>query len=230
MAKLAIIHTTPATVEPLKNLAREMIPGVEVLNWVDDSVLPQLAANGGDVGAVAERIVQYARFAEEVGAEAILEACSSVGEVVAAAQQVVGVPIVRIDEAMAEEAVRRGYHIAVAATLATTLEPTKRLLLEKAAARGKEIGLTPALVSEAYEKLMAGDAAGHDAALVAALAELAASVDVVVLAQASMARVLPQLPAAQQEKFLSSPRLGMARVRAVLAEQLASETHDAAGH
>lgn len=219
MATLAIIHTTPATVGPLKTLATSMIPGITIFNWVDDSILPQLAANGGDVSAVAGRIIQYARFAEEAGADVILEACSSVGEVVALARRAVRVPIVRIDEAMAEEAVTRGERIGVAATLATTLQPTMRLLEEKAAARGKVIALEPALVSAAYQKLMAGDAAGHDAALVAALGELAAAVDVVVLAQASMARVVPQLPAGEREKFLSSPQPGMERVRAVLAER-----------
>ncbi|MDT8305811.1 MAG: aspartate/glutamate racemase family protein [Anaerolineae bacterium] len=223
MATLAIIHTTPATVEPLKRLATSMIPGITVFNWVDDSILPQLAANGGDVSAVAGRIIQYARFAEEAGADVILEACSSVGEVVAAAQQAVAVPIVRIDEAMAEKAVARGKRIGVAATLATTLQPTMRLLQEEAAAGGKAVELEPVLVSEAYQKLMAGDAAGHDAALVAALGELAATVDVVVLAQASMARVVPQLPAGEREKFLSSPQLGMEQVRAVLARRFPVE-------
>jgi Asp/Glu/hydantoin racemase len=221
MAKLAIIHTTPATVEPLKSLANELMPGVAVLNWVDDSILPQLAENGGDVSAVAGRIVQYARFAEEVGADVILEACSSVGEAVALARQAVGVPIVRIDEAMAGAAVARGARIGVAATLATTLQPTMRLLAAKAAALGKTVELEPALVTDAYQKLMAGDAAGHDVALVTALSDLAQRVDVVVLAQASMARVVPQLPEAIRHQFLSSPRLGMERAKKALDERLA---------
>lgn len=218
MPTLAIIHTTPATVEPLKSLAQELMPGVTVLNWVDDSILPQLAANGGDVSAVAGRIVQYARFAEEAGADVILEACSSVGEAAALARQAVGVPVVRIDDALADEAVARGRRIGVAATLATTLQPTMRLLQAKAAAQGKTVELEPALIADAYQKLLAGDAAGHDAALVAALAALAGRVDVVVLAQASMARVMPQLPEALRDRFLSSPRLAMAAVRRALEQ------------
>ena len=64
MPKLAIIHTTPATVEPLKALAQEVMPGVEVINFVDDSILPQLRDNGGDISAVSNRLVHYAIFAE----------------------------------------------------------------------------------------------------------------------------------------------------------------------
>jgi len=41
----------------------------------------------------AGRVLQYARFAEEVDADAILEACSSVGEVVEQAQPLLSIPI-----------------------------------------------------------------------------------------------------------------------------------------
>jgi Asp/Glu/hydantoin racemase len=217
MGKLAIVHTTTATVEPLRALAEELLPGYRVINIVDDSILPQLAENGGDVAAVAGRVAQYMRFAAEAGADVILEACSSIGELVAPNRALLPVPLVRIDEAMADAAVARGSRIGVAATLATTLEPTKRLLLERAALAGKAISLTPALAATAYQRLMAGDREGHDAALAEVLLELAPQVDCVVLAQASMARVLPQLPEAQREKFLTSPRMAMEQVRAALA-------------
>ena len=213
---LAIIHTTTVTVDPLKALAAELLPECEVINFVDDSILPQLRRNGGDVGAVADRLLHYARFAEQVGADVILNACSSVGGVVAQMRQQVATPIVRIDEAMAEEAVRRGARIGVAATLATTLNPTIQLVRSKADAVGAIVEIVPLLADTAYQKLVAGDKAGHDADLAAALADLAASVDVVVLAQASMARVVSSLPPAAQQKCLSSPRLGMERVKALL--------------
>jgi Asp/Glu/hydantoin racemase len=221
MSKLAIIHTTPATIEPLKALAAEILPGYEVVNFIDDSILPQLAQNGGDVSAVEGRVLQYARFAEEVGADAILEACSSIGEVVEKARPLLSVPILRIDEAMAEEAVALsttgGTRIGVAATLATTLRPTLALLQQKATAAGREVTFEPLLVSAAYQKLINGDKTGHDQTLAEALTTLAANVDLVVLAQASMARVVPTLPAEIQGQFLSSPRLAMERMREMLA-------------
>jgi glutamate racemase len=224
MTRLAILHTSPATLDPLKALAAELMPGVDVINFVDDSILPQLARNGGNVDEVADRLVTYARFAEQAGADVILNACSSVGEVVVREQAAVGVPVVRIDEALAEAAVRRGENIGVAATLATTLNPTMRLLRAKAEAAGRAVTLQPLLVSSAYERLIAGDKDGHDALLAAALGELARKTDVVVLAQASMARVLPRLPEGERAKVLSSPRLGMEAVRQAL------QPPHAAGH
>jgi Asp/Glu/hydantoin racemase len=217
MTRLAIIHTTSATVDSMKALAAEMLPGIELVNFVDDSILPQLGRNGGNLAEVEERLVHYARFAEQVRADVILEACSSVGEVVAKMQSAVSIPIVRIDDAMAEEAIQRGRQLGVAATLATTLQPTTRLLKSKAEAAGKQVEVTPLLIEGAYQKLMAGDRDGHDNLLVEKLQELARNADVVVLAQASMARVLPRLAAADQDKILTSPRLAMERVKNIVA-------------
>lgn len=217
--KLAIIHTTPVTIEPLKGLAAELIPGCEIVNIVDDSILPELNANGGDIGAVADRWRQYAIIAEKQGADAILNACSSIGELVDRVQPDVAVPIVRIDRAMAERAVRSASVIGVAATLATTLGPTERLLRATAARDGKEVRLVPALVSEAYERLMAGDKEGHDRALAEALAKLAEETDIVVLAQASMARVLDRFAEEKRAQFISSPRLGMQAASAALSDR-----------
>lgn len=220
MTKLAIIHTTVATVETMKALAAELLMGCELINFVDDSILPQLANNGGNLAEVEERLVHYARFAEQVGADAILEACSSVGEVVAKMQSAVSIPIVRIDEAMAEEAVKRGTRLGVAATLPTTLQPTTRLLRLKAAVSGKQVTVTPLLIEGAYQKLMSGDREGHDNLLIEKLQELARATDAVVLAQASMARVLPRLPEAEQGKILVSPQLAMERVKNVISSRI----------
>ncbi len=216
--KLAVIHTTTVTVDAIKSLAADIMPGTQVINFIDDSILPLLAENGGDVGAVEERLITYARFAEQSGADAILEACSSVDELVAAMRLNVSIPVVRIDEAMAERAVRSVSRIGVAATLGTTLRPTLALLRTKAQEAGREVELTPLLVSEAYRKLIAGDREGHDNTLAAALMMLAASVDLVVLAQASMARVLQLMPDTLQSKFLSSPRLAVERVKETVGQ------------
>jgi len=210
--KLGIIHTTPATIESLKALAEEMIPGVQVFNILDDSILPQLAQNGGDISEIESRFITYGHAAFQAGADVILSACSSIGELVAPLRREIPIPVVRIDEAMIDEAVRTAEIIGVAATLATTLGPTCRFLETKAAQAGKMIRIEPLLAAEAYRLLMAGDKEGHDEVLVRALSELSQKVDLVVLAQASMARVLPKLPEDARSKFLTSPRLGMGQV------------------
>jgi Asp/Glu/hydantoin racemase len=165
---------------------------------------------------VKERLVAYSVFAEKLQVDCILNACSSVGDIVASMREQVKVPVVRIDEAMAEKAVRMGKRIGVTATLNTTLQPTLRLLKSKADESGVEVEFVPVLAEEAYKRLIAGDKDGHDEVLAEVLAQLIEQVDVVVLAQASMARVVRRLPEAVQDRFLTSPSLGMERVSEVL--------------
>jgi Asp/Glu/hydantoin racemase len=216
--KLAIIHTTPVTIEPLKDLAARMIGDCEIINLVDDSILPQLAQNGGNVQEIADRWESYAKVAEQLGADCILNACSSIGELVTYTQQKVSTPIVRIDDAMAEFAVSNAKIIGVAATLETTLKPTLELLKQKAEKNEKNVEFEPILVASAYQKLLANDKEGHDSDLAAALRELAKKVDIVVLAQASMARVVSTFTPEEQTHFVTSPELGMEAVKRTLQQ------------
>lgn len=214
--KLAIIHTTPVTIESLKDLANKMIGECEIINLVDDSILPQLGKNGGNVQEIADRWEGYAKVAEQLGADCILNACSSIGELVAFTQPKIATPIIRIDDAMAEFAISSAEKIGVAATLETTLRPTLDLLKQKAAEQQKNVEFEPILVSSAYQKLIANDKEGHDLDLSVALRELAKKVDIVVLAQASMARVVSGFTPDEQRHFVTSPELGMEAVKRTL--------------
>ena len=216
MPTLAIIHTTPATLTSLKKLALETIPDLTVINFMDDSILPQLANNQGNLAEVEGRLIAYARFAEQAGADIILEACSSVGEVTKKMRMVVKVPVVRIDEEMAEWVVKQEKKIGVAATLATTLNPTTKLLEEKASILGKKVLLTPRLIEGAYQRIINGDQAGHDNLLMDTFSFLLNEVDVIVLAQASMAGVAEKMPEEDRAKFFSSPSFAINQVKTLL--------------
>ena len=54
MKKIGLIHTTPVTIEVLKPLAAELLPGVGVINIMDDSILSQLQESNGDLFRVAD--------------------------------------------------------------------------------------------------------------------------------------------------------------------------------
>jgi Asp/Glu/hydantoin racemase len=209
---IAVIHTSPATVEVFGRLLAEHLPQARVVNLLDDSILPQLRDNGGDVQAVVPRWRQYAHIAEGLGATVILNACSSIGALCETIGPELGVPVVRVDRALAEEAVRRGRRIAVVATLASTLGPSRDLLASTAAAQQRDIEIDAILVDGAYAALIAGDRDAHDDLIADALGRAAAASDAVVLAQASMARVLPRLDPARQAKCLVSPPLAVAEL------------------
>jgi Asp/Glu/hydantoin racemase len=107
---------------------------------------------------------------------------------------------------MADLAVQSGSRIGVIATLPTTLAPTSDLVKRRALIAGKDITLTSKLCEGAFEALMSGDTETHDSKVAAALKELSSEVDVILLAQASMARVVDGLP--EEEKrvpIIASP-------------------------
>jgi aspartate/glutamate racemase len=144
MLQLGIIHTSTETLEQLQAMTAERMSSVEVAKLIDTSILPSLA-RCGNVNQVAGRLIQYARFAEQIGAGVILNACSSVGEVVARTRAAVNILVIRIDEALAGVAVARASKLGVAATRPTTLNLTTRMLEAKAREASRATFLQPRL-------------------------------------------------------------------------------------
>jgi Asp/Glu/hydantoin racemase len=209
MAKqIAFIHTSPSVIPTFKSLADELIgPRGKVFNMVDESLLCDIIGHGCCPPATAKRLVGHVLAAEQAGADIILVTCSSLGRAVEASRLLVASKVLRFDEPMAERAVARGKRIGVIATLPSTLEPTAALIEARAAAAGKQIELTSRVVEGAFDAVISGNGAKHDELVAAALREMTMTVDVIVLAQASMARVVESLSAAEKRvPILSSPR------------------------
>ena len=177
----------------------------------------RLAPAAGLTADISRRVAGYLASAEAGGADYILVTCSSIGPAVEAAAPKMHVPVLRVDQPMADQAVRTGRRIGVIATLPTTLEPTADLIRRRAAAAGREVDVTSRLCAGAFEALMSGDSAKHDAMVAAALLELAEHVDVIVLAQASMARVVEGIaPTDRRVPILASPPLAIEYLAGVL--------------
>lgn len=213
---VSVIHTGPVTLDPLGRLINEVIAGVRVINIVDDSLLKDVMAADGVTKQVARRLCQYMKLSQDMGADAILNACSSVGEVVDIARNLVDIPIIKIDEAMAKRAVMSGRTIGVIATVKTTLDPTARLIESKAREHGRTISVAKYLCSNAFEALLSGDSETHDQLLLNLVARTSDEADVIVLAQASMARLISRIPCGIKAPVLTSPRLGVEDLKKAL--------------
>ncbi|MDB5783454.1 aspartate/glutamate racemase family protein [Caballeronia mineralivorans] len=216
MTTIAVIHTGPVTVLPIKNQLSELIADARVINIMDDSLLNDVRTAGHLTPEVASRIYSYMSNAQAMGADIILNACSSVGEATDALRDLIRTPIVKIDESMAEEASAIGSRIGVVATVSTTLDPTVRLIRRKAEEHGRTVDVTERIAEGAFEALLSGDGTLHDEILKRTIIELANQVDVVVLAQVSMARLVPAL-GELRVPVLSSPRSGVEAVKRALA-------------
>ena len=214
---LGLVHTSATLVPLFAQLCKAKLPHVDTFNIVDDSLVRAIGTRGSLTADIARRVGGYIASAEAGGADFILVTCSSIGPAVEAAAPFSAVPVLRVDQPMADKAVQAGRRIGVVATLPTTLNPTSDLVRRRAALAGKSLELTSRLCEGAFDALMAGDSAKHDAIVAAALRELSAQVDVIVLAQASMARVVDTLPEAERRvPIFASPAIAIDHLATVL--------------
>jgi Asp/Glu/hydantoin racemase len=214
---LALIHTSPTLTPMFSELCAKYLPETSIFHMVDESLIGDTIREGRLRRVTMRRLLTMIESAAAAGADAVMVTCSSIGPGVKVAQQLFDIPVIRVDEAMAEEAVRMGRRIGVMATLRTTLEPTIALLREKSAEAGFEIEIVDSLADGAFAAVLAGDTATHDRVLSRALRNEMEGVDVIVLAQASMARVVKAMPQGSlSSPVLSSPELAVRSASRVL--------------
>lgn len=214
---LGLVHTSATLVPMFAELCSKYLPGVKTFNIVDDSLIKNTIACGELTASTSKRVVNYAASAQEAGADFILFTCSSIGPAVETAATLTGVPVLRVDQPMADQAVQTGKRIGVIATLPTTLNPTSDLVKRRAIAAGKEIELKAVLCEGAFDALMSGDAATHDKKVGDALKQLVNEVDVILLAQASMARVVDTLSDGEKKvPILASPPIAIQHLATLL--------------
>ena len=211
-----MIHTVASLVATFNGLMGELMPGVPVFHLVDESLLTVTRREGRITPQTMRRLLGHAAAMQDLGVAALLVTCSSVGPAAEAVRPFLEIPVVRVDEAMAEEAVRAGSRIGVIATLRSTLEPTRELIDRTSATLGTRNSVLASLCDGAFEAASRGDTEKHDDLVADGIARLAGQVDVLVLAQASMARALTRLGAdAPSIPVLTSPRSAVQRLRSV---------------
>lgn len=217
-ARVTFIHTVPALAGTFRDLAHEVLPDAEI----DDVVVAPLLARTIDAGRLlpeTERELAATVLERGRDADVVLVTCSTLGPAVDTIAERSRTPVLRVDEAMARRAVTLGRRIGVLATLTTTLVPTVEIIEREAATMGRPVDVVTRLCEGAFEAVTRGDGTGHDELVRAGLEDLlAAEVEVIVLAQASMARVVDDLPADPPVPVLSSPRLAVEHLAIRLAE------------
>lgn len=212
--KITIIHTTMATVQTIPPLIHQIFPeAFEIVNVMDDSLLNEIKDRGVLIKAVTERFIQYVLTAQNHGSDAVLVACSSIGDCATTARSILSIPVFKIDEPMAEEAAAKGNKILVLGTVKSTLDPTVRLVKSKLT--GSQ-SVSERWIEGAFE-LCAIDKKKHDQMIAEVIEETISDVDVVVLAQASMAAAA-KLVDHDQNKILKSLPGGLYQLGDLLKE------------
>ena len=216
---ITMIHTVFPIVNNLKAIFEKKLgnQSATIYNIVDDSILPRILNNGSLSPEIVSTVYQHISSAEKMGSDIILVTCSSISEVVDIVSPLVSVPVIKIDDAMTDEAVKIADTLGVVATIETTLNPTINQIRKKMAILEKEIKIVPLLCSDAYQALISeNNPEKHDLLLYEAIKEIIEDIDAIVLAQASMARLLPKLKKLTNKPILTSTESGIERAINIL--------------
>ncbi|MEN8651789.1 arylsulfatase [Streptomyces sp. 21So2-11] len=206
---LTLLHTSPVHVPVFDALRDRHHPGLELRHLVHEELLA--AARSDGPGAMDSALGVVLTEAVADGATVVLCTRSTIGGAAQAYTARLGVPVLRVDRPMAAAAgaaapERDTVRIAVVAALRSTLAPTTDLIREEAAAAGRRADLRTVWADGAWDRFEGGDRDGY-LDLVARAVDAITGVDVVVLAQASMAAAADRTGTALP--VLSSPAPGL---------------------
>ena len=201
---IGLIHSTRLVVDPVHQVVASQCPDAEIIHIVDEGILKVLFR----LGEINERITDWlGRLVDSAvgtGADMAVLSCSSLSPAVNDIREKVSIPFLKIDEPMAEQAVRTSDRIGLVATNHTTPKPSTMLIEEVAERFGKKVTVVPRVQADAFLKLNNGDIDGHDNLVVQAVEELLQETDVVLLAQISIARVKDKLDEKTKARVYSS--------------------------
>lgn len=220
--RIVLIHAVATAIPPMRHAFREGWPAAEVRNLLDDDLMPAYTREGGLTPHIVERICELALYAARTGGDGILFTCSVFPEAEDMAKRLVRIPLLKPDEAMIATALDAGKRIGVVATNPPAAPATAAQLKAAAAARGMDIEVFTSLAEGAFAAGNAGDSATHDRLVIEATERLADTVDVICLAQVSMALVRLQAQARVRVPVLTSPATAVARLRTLLTGVLGS--------
>lgn len=212
MPRIALIHATPAAVDPIVEEFAAAWPTAELVNILDDSLSKDRARDGRLTAAMERRFDVLADYGLSLGADAILFTCSAFGPAIERVASRLAVPVLKPNEAMFAEALTSGRRIGMLATFAPSIASMEEEFQADAARAGATVELRTLLVPGALEALSAGRPDEHAQRIVEAVRALD-ECDAIMLAQFSMAPVAAALRQVVTRPVLTSPASAVAKLK-----------------
>ena len=184
MPRVALIHALVHSMAPVNDEMARHWTECQRMNLLDDSLSTDLArAPAGIDAAMTARFMALADYAVAAGAQGLLFTCSAFGPCIdAVAHRHAGLPVLKPNQAMIEEAVALGECIGLVASFAPTLASMP-------AEFPASTRLRTALADGALDALNRGDVELHDERVAAAAQRLVQQgCGVIALTQFSMTR------------------------------------------
>lgn len=213
--RIALIHATPLAIDPIAAAFGRLWPQARITNLLEDSLAPDLAAEGRLTETMVKRFLTLAHYVHGCGADAILFTCSAFGPAIEACAAALPIPVLKPNEAMLDEALAAGRNIGLVATFGPSIPALQTELEDMARARGLKITVSTRTVAPALAALEKGDVDTHDRLVAEASAQLMPC-DALVLGQFSMATAARLIPAQAGCRVLTSPDSAVLRLKASL--------------
>jgi hypothetical protein len=215
--RIALIHATPLAIDPIKDAIGRHWPDVQCQHLLDDSLSQDRVREGRLTPAMVQRFVTLAQYCQGAGAQGILFTCSAFGPAIETAARATGLPTLKPNEAMFEQALAMAHpgrilRVGLIATFEASIPSMTEEFMELARSRGVEANVHGCFVPEAMGDLAQGHAQSHHDKVAHAVARMLAC-DVMMLAQFSMAAAQPLSQNATATPVLSSPDCAILALR-----------------
>ena len=219
MKRVGMIHSTRLVIESIQNVMASQGRGIDFFHVMDEGILRKLTESGKITPEITQWLADMVLSAQRAGADMAVVSCSSLSPCVNAVQEKVDIPVVKIDAPMMEHAVTHAERIGLVMTNPTTEAPSKLLFREVSDRLGRDAALIPRLCPLAFAKLNQGDVQGHDREVIKTVEDLLTEVDVVMLAQISIARIKDRLDGSIKGRVFSSLDFIVPEIRKTLSFQ-----------
>jgi hypothetical protein len=213
--KLVVFHPSPNLVGVVDDLLKQEAPSLDYENIIKPDLLNE-AIRTGITDKVRKQVTDVIEGVPLEPRTLIFCTCSTLGETAEEIGRSTNRDVIRIDRPMAEEAVAIGGRVGVAAALESTFGPTTDLLKGVARDQNKAVDFKIIHCKEAWAHKQQGDDDGYIAEAAKCLDANADDVDVIVLAQGSMAPAKDLTSV--DVPILSSPETGVNRVIKLMSD------------
>ena len=213
--KIYLVHAAEVSIPPIVASFRAAWPEARLANVLEDSFMPDLAADGKLTEAMIGRFVHIGEYCVKAGADAILFACSAFGPAIEACRRELKIPVLKPNEAMYEQLVAKDSNVSLLATFPPSIPSMVTEINATAKAAGTTIKLNTQLVVGALAALQGNNPNEHNRLIV----ELAAQqqCDIIAFAQFSMAPALKAAAARTRTPILTTPDSAVAKLKMMLA-------------
>jgi len=208
---LVCLHTVAPLIPTFDALLGEAQLGVPVFHLLDQLLLHSIANKLAPRETHLARLATHRHAAVAAGARVFFVTCSTLSPLLAELPPETQIETLAIDAPIGEAASRWPGKLSVLATNPAALAPCLQML----AHHGRAVDGAARSLPEAFAAYQAGDNATHDRLLLAAITEIPDGA--ILLAQASMARILDRLDPMQRSRILTSPQAAIAKLRKILS-------------